>query len=325
MKAIIVSNRQADALRVYTETEVQQIRQLFDCDGKYYTEQELQDADVIFSTWGMPKLTEQQIREKLPSLKAIFYGAGTVKYFAEPYLNCGVQIFSAWQANAIPVIETCLAQILLASKGFFHLAPQTKQDYKAARKAVSHFPGNYAAKVGLIGLGAIGMGVQEKLKQFDLDIYVYSSKVTKENEAQWGVKAATLEEIFSQCNVISNHLANVPATVGILNDRLFQLMQPYTTFINTGRGAQVDEEALINKVQKDPSIVAILDVTHPEPPLEDSPLYMLPNVVLTPHSAGSSGNEVRRMAQYMIDESHRWINGEDCFYEVKREMLPTMA
>ena len=325
MKAIIVSNRQADALRVYTETEVQQIGQLFDCDGKYYTEQELQDADVIFSTWGMPKLTEQQIREKLPSLKAIFYGAGTVKYFAEPYLNCGVQIFSAWQANAIPVIETCLAQILLANKGFFHLAPQTKQDYKAARKEVSHFPGNYAAKVGLIGLGAIGMGVQERLKQFDLDIYVYSSKVTKENESQWGVKAATLEEIFSQCNVISNHLANVPATVGILNDRLFQLMQPYTTFINTGRGAQVDEEALINKVQKDPSIVAILDVTHPEPPLDDSPLYTLPNVILTPHSAGSSGNEVRRMAQYMIDESHRWINGETCLYEVKREMLPTMA
>ena len=325
MKAIIVSNRQADALRVYTETEVQQIGQLFDCDGKYYTEQELQDADVIFSTWGMPKLTEQQIREKLPSLKAIFYGAGTVKYFAEPYLNCGVQIFSAWQANAIPVIETCLAQILLANKGFFHLAPHTKQDYKTARKEVSHFPGNYAAKVGLIGLGAIGIGVLEKLKQFDLDIYVYSSKVTKENEAQWGVKAATLEEIFSQCNVISNHLANVPATVGILNDRLFQLMQPYTTFINTGRGAQVDEEALINKVLKDPSIVAILDVTHPEPPLDDSPLYTLPNVILTPHSAGSSGNEVRRMAQYMIDESHRWINGESCLYEVKREMLPTMA
>ena len=325
MKAIIVSNRQADALRVYTETEVQQIGQFFDCDGKYYTEQELQDADVIFSTWGMPKLTEQQIREKLPSLKAIFYGAGTVKYFAEPYLNCGVQIFSAWQANAIPVIETCLAQILLANKGFFHLAHQTKQDYKTARKEVSHFPGNYAAKVGLIGLGAIGMGVQERLKQFDLDIYVYSSKVTKENEAQWGVKAATLEEIFSQCNVISNHLANVPATVGILNDRLFQLMQPYTTFINTGRGAQVDEEALINKVLKDPSIVAILDVTHPEPPLDDSPLYTLPNVILTPHSAGSSGNEVRRMAQYMIDESRRWINGEACFYEVKREMLPTMA
>lgn len=325
MKAIILSNRHNDAQNVYTPAEIGQIQQLFDCDGKYYTGEQLQDTDVIFSTWGMPKLTEDEIKEKLPSLKAIFYGAGTVKYFAQPYLNCGVQIFSAWQANAIPVIETCLAQILLANKGFFHLAPLTKENYKAAAAENKYFPGNYATKVGLIGLGAIGMGVLEKLKQHDLKIYVYSSKVTKENQAQWGVKAATLEEIFSQCNVISNHLANVPATVGVLNEKLFSLMQPRTTFINTGRGAQVDEQALIQKLQADPSIVAILDVTYPEPPVKNSPLYTLPNVILTPHSAGSSGNEVRRMAQYMIDESHRWINGEACFYEVKQEMLPTMA
>lgn len=325
MKAIILSNRHNDAQNVYTPAEIGQIQQLFDCDGKYYTGEQLQDTDVIFSTWGMPKLTEDEIKEKLPSLKAIFYGAGTVKYFAQPYLNCGVQIFSAWQANAIPVIETCLAQILLANKGFFHLAPLTKENYKAAAAENKYFPGNYATKVGLIGLGAIGMGVLEKLKQYDLKIYVYSSKVTKENQAQWGVKAATLEEIFSQCNVISNHLANVPATVGVLNEKLFSLMQPRTTFINTGRGAQVDEQALIQKLQADPSIVAILDVTYPEPPVKNSPLYTLPNVILTPHSAGSSGNEVRRMAQYMIDESHRWINGEACFYEVKQEMLPTMA
>lgn len=325
MKAIILSNRHNDAQNVYTPAEIGQIQQLFDCDGKYYTGEQLQDTDVIFSTWGMPKLTEDEIKEKLPSLKAIFYGAGTVKYFAQPYLNCGVQIFSAWQANAIPVIETCLAQILLANKGFFHLAPLTKENYKAAAAENKYFPGNYATKVGLIGLGAIGMGVLEKLKQYDLKIYVYSSKVTKENQAQWGVKAATLEEIFSQCNVISNHLANVPATVGVLNEKLFSLMQPRTTFINTGRGAQVDEQALIQKLQADPSIVAILDVTYPEPPVKKSPLYTLPNVILTPHSAGSSGNEVRRMAQYMIDESHRWINGEACFYEVKQEMLPTMA
>ena len=98
MKAIILSNRHNDAQNVYTPAEIGQIQQLFDCDGKYYTGEQLQDTDVIFSTWGMPKLTEDEIKEKLPSLKAIFYGAGTVKYFAQPYLNCGVQIFSAWQA-----------------------------------------------------------------------------------------------------------------------------------------------------------------------------------------------------------------------------------
>lgn len=325
MKAILLSNNENDLKRVYTHQEVAMIQSLFDCDGIYRTDAELTDTDVIFSTWGMPKLTEAQIREKLPSLKAVFYGAGTVKPFAQPFLNCGVRIFSAWQANAIPVIETCLAQILLANKGFFQQASCTKKDYKAARKQNNLFPGNYAAKVGLIGLGAIGLGVLKELQRHDLEIYVYSSKVTKENEAQWGVKAATLEEIFSECDVISNHLANVPATVGILNDRLFKLMKPYSTFINTGRGAQVDEAAMIAKLQSDPTITAVLDVTFPEPPVEESPLFTLDNVILTPHSAGSSGNEVRRMAQYMVEESRRWLKDESCLYQVTEVMLSTMA
>lgn len=325
MKALIIGKSQEDLARVYTAAEVRQIQQLFDCDGVYHSPEELQDTDVIFSTWGMLALTEDQIRESLPSLKAVFYGAGTVKYFAQPFLNCGVQVFSAWQANAIPVIETCLAQILLANKGFYYLSRNTKADYRGTRKQNSIFPGNYAAKVGLIGLGAIGLGVLRELQRHDLEVYVYSSKITRENEAQWGVKAATLEEIFSQCDVISNHLANVPATVGILNEKHFKLMKPYSTFINTGRGAQVDEAAMIAKLEEDTTITAVLDVTFPEPPVENSALYTLDNVVLTPHSAGSSGNEVRRMAQYMIDEAARWLKGEPCDYEVKEEMLATMA
>ena len=325
MKAILLSNNENDLKRVYTHQEVAMIQSLFDCDGIYRTDAELTDTDVIFSTWGMPKLTEAQIREKLPSLKAVFYGAGTVKYFVQPFLNCGVQVFSAWQANAVPVIETCLAQILLANKGFYYLARNAKKDYRSAKKQIGRFPGNYAAKVGLIGLGSIGLGVLKALQQHDLEVYVCSSKVTKENEAQWGVKAATLEEIFSECDVISNHLANVPATVGILNDRLFKLMKPYSTFINTGRGAQVDEAAMIAKLQSDPTITAVLDVTFPEPPVEESPLFTLDNVILTPHSAGSSGNEVRRMAQYMVEESRRWLKDEACLYQVTEVMLSTMA
>ena len=165
----------------------------------------------------------------------------------------------------------------------------------------------------------------EELKKHDVELYVYSSKVTKENEAQWGVKAATLEEIFSECDVISNHLANVPATVGIINEALIHKMKPYSTFINTGRGAQVEEAALIAKLKEDDTVTAVLDVTHPEPPAEGSEFYTLENVVLTPHSAGSSGLEVRRMAQYMIDESKRYFAGEKCLYEVTEDMLDRMA
>ena len=87
----------------------------------------------------------------------------------------------------------------------------------------------------------------------------------------------------------------------------------------------MDESALIEKLTQNPTITAVLDVTFPEPPKEDSPLYLLPNVVLTPHIAGSSGNEVCRMAEYMLEEAKCFENGEKTRFEVTREMLDTMA
>ena len=64
-------------------------------------------------------LTEEQIAEYLPSLKAVFYAAGSVQAFARPFLNRGIQVFSAWAANAVPVAEYTVAQIILAGKGFY--------------------------------------------------------------------------------------------------------------------------------------------------------------------------------------------------------------
>ena len=72
-------------------------------------------------------------------------------------------------------------------------------------------------------------------------------------------------------------------------------------------------------------MTAVLDVTDPEPPAADSPLYTLPNVFLTPHIAGSSGDEVARMGTYMAEEFLRMEIGEECLYEVSAAMLATMA
>ena len=99
-----------------------------------------------------------------------------------------------------------------------------------------------------------------------------------------GVTKHSLEEIFSSCQTISNHLANNPKTVGILNVDLFNLMLDNATFINTGRGAQVVEKDLIAALKKAPARTAILDVTDPEPFEEDSELRSLENVILTPHN-----------------------------------------
>ena len=140
-----------------------------------------------------------------------------------------------------------------------------------------------------------------------------------------GAIPLALDEMFARCDVISNHLADTPDTVKIMGKKQFGLMKPYSTFINTGRGAQVDECALREKLIADPTVTAVLDVTYPEPPDFSNGLFSLPNTVLTPHSAGSSGQEVHRMAEYMVRECENFASGGETKYEITKEMLSKMA
>ena len=159
----------------------------------------------------------------------------------------------------------------------------------------------------------------------DLVLGNYSITMTEEEAKAKGVNLCSLKEIFSKCNVITNHLANNEKTVGIINRDLLFSMQDYTTFINTGRGAQVVEADLIEALKEQPDRTAVLDVTMPEPPEENHPFYNLPNVFLTPHIAGSAGDECMRMGDYMLEEAERFLNGEELKYSVSLKMLETMA
>ena len=107
----------------------------------------------------MAQLSREQISKCLPSLKAVFYAAGSVQYFARPYLECGVRIFSAWSANAVPVAEVTVSQIILANKGFFQTlhrdgAIWTEHDTGCP------YPGNYDTPVGIIGAGMAGWSLK---------------------------------------------------------------------------------------------------------------------------------------------------------------------
>lgn len=287
------------------------------------------DAEYIFTTWGMPVMTEKEIDRYLPKLKALFYGAGSVQFFARPFLNRGIRVFSAWAANAVPVAEYTVAQIILANTGYFQgctLYTEAPDRRVRSRQHTVPFPGNYDCSVGLIGAGMIGSMVAERLKAFQLKVLVFDPFLSDERAAQLGVEKASLERIFTECQTISNHLANNAQTVNMLNyDRCFGRMLPNATFLNTGRGAQVVEADLCRALRECPDRTAVLDVTWPEPPETDSEFYRLPNVFLTPHIAGSKGFEVRRMSLYMLEEFRRMINGEPTRWEVSLKMLETMA
>jgi phosphoglycerate dehydrogenase-like enzyme len=318
--------------RVFSKSVKDEIQNLTEVFNKVIDKPELstyadnlRQIEVAFATWGVPAFTESEIKTYLPNLKALFYAAGTVQDFARPFLNCGVRVFSGWGANGVPVAEYAVSQIILANKGFFQCIAKTNCDYWAARRYAETFRGNYFTNVGILGAGMIGKLVINLLKACDLNIMVFDPFLSGEEAARLGVTLSSLEEIFSGCQTISNHLANNADTVGMLSKQHFSLMKPNATFINTGRGAQVVENDLIEALKAEPARSAVLDVTYPEPPARGSELYVLDNVFLTPHIAGSISGEMERMAVFMLDEFKRYINGEEELYEVKLNMLKTMA
>ena len=308
----------------------------FPYGSKVFSENELSDYDfseinLLFSTWGMCELTEEQIHRFFPKLECVFYAAGSVQRFARPFLECGVKVISAWAANAVPVAEFTLAQIILASKGYFSrlLPPASGESMNRSwkKQTVQDFPGNYDITVGIIGAGMIGRLVIEKIHRVleHIRILVFDPFLSGERAKELDVELCDLQTLFEQSDVISNHLANNAQTVGILNEGLFDRMKPFAVFINTGRGAQVVEKDLIKALKEVPTRAAALDVTFPEPPAEGSAFYQMRNVFLTPHMAGSLGNEVHRMGEYMLQECRRYLSAQNLCYEVTEKMLETMA
>jgi phosphoglycerate dehydrogenase-like enzyme len=274
----------------------------------------------------MPEMSEEEIKKCFPNLKCVFYAAGSVQAFARPFLHCGVKVFSAWAANAVPVVEYTLAQIILANKGFFAHSREMKKGNREAGKVMkASYPGNYGEYVGIIGVGMIGSQVAERLKDYKLGVLAFDPFLSDADAEELGVERVSLEELFERSFVVSNHLANNAQTVGMLNYGLLSKMRKNASFINTGRGAQVVEEDLIRILREREDLTALLDVSNPEPPHPDNPLIHLPNCMMTPHIAGSIGDEVARMGLYMVREFDDFSAGKSCRYEVTPEMLKTMA
>ena len=332
MKAIFLNNSADMINKIYTAETRARIRRMCSLPDTVITGSQLEDAaeitrsaDYVFSTWGMPSLSCEEIRSYFPNLKIVFYAAGSVQGFARPFLESGIRVISAWQANAVPVAEFAASQILLANKGFFQCFGRTKRDRQSAHLTAQRYPGNFETPVGLLGAGIIGTLVIRHLRETRLNIKVFDPFMSQERADSLGVERWSLDDIFSKCQTISNHLANNAQTKHMLTSRHFNVMLPNATFINTGRGAQLIEADLIAALKAEPGRMAILDVTDPEPPEADSELLTLDNIVLTPHIAGAMNRETWRMADYMADELGRLATGDKLLYEVTLPMLATMA
>ena len=283
----------------------------------------LAEAEMILSGWGAPAM-DGGFLTAAPNLRVVFYGAGSIRRVATPaFWERVLRITSAYAANAVPVSEYALAAILFSLKRGWHFAFSAQREKALPRQG--QVPGAYGSTVGLVSLGMVGRLVRERLRPFDLRVVAYDPFVTPEEAHVLGVDLMSLEDLFASSDVVSLHVPLLPGTEGMILGSHLASMKRNATLINTSRGAVVREAEMVEVLGERPDLWAVLDVTHPEPPEPDSRLYDLPNVVLTPHIAGSLGNECRRMGRLVVDELRRYVTGEPLKHEITRERAALMA
>jgi len=304
---------------VYSAETIARIRTMAELPDRVICKNDLgkedfSDIEFLFGTWGIGALTEEEWAKYFPNLKVLFYGAGATDRFARPLFARGVHVVSAWQANAVPVAEYTVSAILLGLKNFYQLIRTGRSPEHWRERSTG--TGAFGATVTLLGsTGAVATRVAEMLKSYRLKVIGIPSPVAE--------RTISFAEAFPVSNVVSNHLPDRDDNAGCIDGALLDSMPKGGFFLNTGRGRQVNEPEMIEVLKRRPDLTVLLDVQYPEPPEAGSELYTLPNVFLTPHIAGSLGDEVHRMGEFMADEFERFTRGEPLLYEVCESMLLT--
>ncbi|MFJ1665239.1 hydroxyacid dehydrogenase [Streptomyces bottropensis] len=284
----------------------------------------LAEAEVLVTGWGCPRI-DRAVLDAAPRLRAVLHSAGSVKGFVTPAVwERGIAVSTAAAANAVPVAEYTLAMILLAGKDILGRRERLRTERASPGWGFVPGIGNHGRRVGVIGASRIGRRVIELLRPFDLRVSLTDPYVDEAGAAALGVPLLPLDDLLRTCDIVTVHAPDTPETHRLLDRRALALMPDGAVLINTARGALVDHDALLDELRAG-RLSAILDVTDPEPLPADSPLLDLPNAFVTPHLAGSQGNEVARLGLAVTEEAERLTTGRELAHALDRTTLERMA
>lgn len=310
-------------LDVFPEKVVEEIKSFWGnplepCFATTYNRSEQMDlaskADYLVA--GVAPIDAEMMKAS-PHLKAILkWGIGVDKIDLEEARKRKIKVLITAGLNAVPVAEHAVLLMLAASKRIPYLDGAVREGrwLKAqpeTRNFAYHLQGR---RVGIVGFGNIGKRVARLVKAFEADVCYYDIyRQSAEVEEELGVTYKTFEELLIQSDILTLHAPLTSDNSHLIDATALAKMPQGALLINTARGGLVDEIALYNSLKNGHLAAAGLDVFNEEPLSENSLLLSLPNVVLTPHIAGATFNNVGNSAKHIRDNIERML---------KKELLP---
>ncbi|KJQ52661.1 hydroxyacid dehydrogenase [Microbacterium sp. SA39] len=295
----------------------ERLRDLVDVSAEVLTEFDsraaarlIEDVEILLAGWGCPRV-DQDLLDRMPNLRAVVFAGGAASAVLDTgeATRRGIVFTNAGEGNAQAVAEYTAATIVLAGKR----ARYAEQLYREGRKPVDREAvlldsGNFGRTVGLIGASRIGRRVAQLLQSTDLRVLIYDPYATAEEAVSLGGVKVDLDDLLAASDIVSLHAPATAETDHMIGAHELDVMRDGAVLINTARGSLIDHDALRGHLRAG-RIDAILDVTEPEPLAADDELWSLPNVTLTPHIAGATGNELHRLGRDVVDEVARYVAG----------------
>jgi len=279
----------------------------------YDRQEQLDLAAAADFIWSGGSLLDAEMIEKAPKLKVIHKsGIGVDKIDINAARAKGVKVYITAGANAVPVSEMAL-MLMMAVLRRFAYADASLRKGKWPKTELGGVSQHLTGKtVGIVGMGNIGKNLVKLLKGFDCKIYYFDvCRLTPEVERSLGITYKSLEELAKNSEVISLHIPLTPETKNMINANIFAMMSRNTILVNTARGGVVEEQALIEALQKGTIAGAGLDVFTMEPIDPNNPLLTMENVVVSPHVAGSTLNTMPVRAKHIAKNLAAFLNGRE--------------
>ena len=296
-------------------------------EGKMVLPTDVADAaDVLITSWSTQPFDPAQVRGS--RLQLAVHAAGTIRgLFPKSVLSSGLRVAQGGSAAmALPVAEMALTLTLALLRNLHthDRALQSTRDWVAGGTGILG-RSIQAQHIGIVGLSRTGRHYAEMLHGLGVRrISAYDPYISSADAEALGVQLLDLDDLFAGSDVVAVHAPVTPETRGLIDAETLSKLRDGATLINTARSAVTDEPALVAELVSG-RINAGLDVFDSEPLPPDSPLFGLPNVLLTPHVAG--GTVEARFAQgaTVVAEVERFLAGAELQHEVTAEIYDRLS